>query len=78
VDIKAIHRSLKPLGITRVENGGAADRMFRCLLNAHHYLGLHNTVGENMKYLVHNRDGRHGGMEMRRTRCLGRLAGGSA
>jgi hypothetical protein len=49
---------LTPLEITRVENASAADRLFRCLLNAHHYLGLRNTVGENMKYLVHSRDGR--------------------
>jgi hypothetical protein len=49
---------LKPLEITCVENAGEGDRLFRCLLNAHHYLGLRNTVGENMKYLVRSRDGR--------------------
>lgn len=51
-------QELTPLEITRVENAGAADRLFRCLLNTHHYLGLRNTVGENMKYLVRSRDGR--------------------
>jgi hypothetical protein len=51
-------KELTPLEITRVENASAADRLFRCLLNTHHYLGLRNTVGENMKYLVHSRDGR--------------------
>lgn len=51
-------KELSPLAITRVENASAADRLFRCLLNTYHYLGLRNTVGENMKYLVHSRDGR--------------------
>jgi hypothetical protein len=51
-------KELTPLAITRVENASAADRLFRCLLNTYHYLGLRNTVGENMKYLVHSCDGR--------------------
>jgi len=51
-------KDLAPLEITCVENASAADRLFRCLLNTYHYLGLRNTVGENMKYLVHSRDGR--------------------
>ena len=51
-------KELTPLEITCIENAGEGGRLFRCLLNAHHYLGLRNTVGENMKYLVHSRDGR--------------------
>ena len=51
-------KELTPLAITRVEKASAADRLFRCLLNTYHYLGLRNTVGENMKYLVHSCDGR--------------------
>ncbi len=49
---------LTPLRITRVINGSEQDRLFRCLLCAYHYLGFANTAGENMKYLVHSRDGR--------------------
>jgi len=41
-----------------VKTASEQDRLFRCLLSTHHYLGLRNTAGENMKYLVHARDGR--------------------
>lgn len=51
-------KALTPLTITCVETASDEDRLFRCLLNSYHYLGLRNTVGENMKYLVHSRDGR--------------------
>jgi hypothetical protein len=50
-------KELRPLQITCVENASDQDRLFRCLLSTYHYLGLRNTVGENMKYLVHSRDG---------------------
>ncbi|MCP3878262.1 MAG: DUF4338 domain-containing protein [Sulfitobacter sp.] len=56
-----IERALKdltPLQITCVVNASEQDRLFRCLLSSYHYLGLRNTVGENMKYLVHSREGR--------------------
>jgi hypothetical protein len=48
---------LAPLQITCVVNTSEQDRLFRCLLASYHYLGLRNTVGETMKYLVHSRDG---------------------
>lgn len=32
--------------------------LFECLLSRYHYLGFHRTVGENMKYLVYDRQGR--------------------
>lgn len=51
-------KELVPLEITCVASAGEQDRLFRYLLSTHHYLGLRNTVGENMKYLVHSRDGR--------------------
>jgi len=51
-------KDLTPLQITWVENASDQDRLFRCLLATYHYLGLRNTVGENIKYLVHARDGR--------------------
>ena len=48
---------LRPLQITCVESASDQARLFRCLLSTYHYLGLRNTVGETMKYLVHSRDG---------------------
>ena len=51
-------KDLTPLRITCVVNGCEQDRLFRCLLSGYHYLGFGNTAGENMKYLVHSRDGR--------------------
>lgn len=51
-------KDLTPLQISCVENASDQDRLFRCLLSTYHYLGLRNTVGENMKYLVHSHDGR--------------------
>ena len=50
-------KALLPLQITDVINGSEQDRLFHCLLSTYHYLGFRNTVGENMKYLVHSRDG---------------------
>ncbi|MES9882535.1 MAG: Druantia anti-phage system protein DruA [Sedimenticola sp.] len=44
--------------MTCVTTGSELDRLFRYLLSSHHYLGYKNTVGENMKYLIHDRDGR--------------------
>ena len=56
--IEGALKDLTPLQITRVVNGSEQDRLFRCLLSGYHYLGFANTAGENMKYLVHSRDGR--------------------
>ncbi|MES9858728.1 MAG: Druantia anti-phage system protein DruA [Sedimenticola sp.] len=49
--------SLLPIRITCVTTGSKQDRLFRCLLAGHHYLGYKNTAGENMKYLVHSQEG---------------------
>ena len=51
-------RALLPLQVSCLSSGSEQDRLFRYLLSNHHYLGFRNTVGENMKYLVHSRDGR--------------------
>lgn len=56
--IACVLNALTPLQITCVETASDQDRLFRCLLSTYHYLGLRNTAGENMKYLVHARDGR--------------------
>jgi hypothetical protein len=55
--IESALKTLTPLQITCVVNASEQDRLFRCLLSRYHYLGLRNTVGETMKYLVHSRDG---------------------
>ena len=60
-DTSAIERPLKdllPLDIRIIEprNGGAD--LFNCLLQKYHYLGHRSTVGETIRYLVSDREGR--------------------
>jgi hypothetical protein len=49
---------LQPLRIEALGEGHSDQRLFRFLLQCHHYLGLRNSVGENLKYLVGDRHGR--------------------
>jgi hypothetical protein len=49
---------LLPLRIARVGAGGAEAQLFRCLLGRYHYLGLRNTAGANIQYLIYSREGR--------------------
>jgi len=49
---------LRPLAVSIVEPGSADLRFFNCLLSRYHYLGHRNTVGENIRYLAHDRAGR--------------------
>ena len=49
--------ALLPLQVSCLSSGSEQDRLFRYLLSNHHYLGYRNTVGENIKYLIHSRDG---------------------
>jgi len=51
-------KHLQPLGIEVLGEGHADGSAFRFLLQAHHYQGLGNTVGENLRYLVRDRQGR--------------------
>ncbi|NQT21691.1 MAG: DUF4338 domain-containing protein, partial [Planctomycetes bacterium] len=51
-------RALLPLLIDRVEKDAADLAIFKSLIAQHHYLGLRNTVGENLKYLIRDRHGR--------------------
>jgi hypothetical protein len=51
-------QALRPLRIATVEGSGKDSRLFRRLIGEYHYLGLRNTVGENLKYLVRDREGR--------------------
>jgi hypothetical protein len=49
-------RDLLPVALRTVD----ADELvvFKSLIAQHHYLGLRNTVGENLKYLIRDRHGR--------------------
>ena len=49
---------VQPVGIEALGEGHADLRLFRFLLQTHHYLGLRNSVGENLKYLARDRHGR--------------------
>lgn len=51
-------QSLRLLQITAIHQNAEELALFRCLLSSHHYLGLRNTVGENMKYLIRDQMGR--------------------
>jgi hypothetical protein len=49
---------LQPIGVEPLGAGHPELALLRCLLQRHHYLGLRNSVGENLKYLVRDRHGR--------------------
>jgi hypothetical protein len=49
---------LQPVRIEPLGEGHTDRPVFRFLLQAHHYLGLRNSVGENLKYLARDREGR--------------------
>lgn len=51
-------RDLRPLAVSVVEPGSEDLPLFNCLLSRYHYLGHRNTVGENIRYLVRDREGR--------------------
>jgi len=46
---------LEPVSIQLVEDASLLS-LFECLLSRYHYLGFGGTVGENMKYLVFDRE----------------------
>lgn len=50
--------TLQPLRIEALGAGHAELSLFRFLLQRHHYLGLRNSVGENLNYLAWDRNGR--------------------
>ena len=49
---------LQPLRIEPLGAGHPDLALFRFLLQRHHYLGLRNSVGENLKYLARDHRGR--------------------
>jgi len=46
---------LEPISVQLVEDTGLLG-LFQYLLAQYHYLGFHSTVGENMKYMVFDRE----------------------
>ena len=56
--IRSALRDLRPLAVSIVKPGTEDLRLFNGLLARYHYLGHRNTVGENLRYLVRDRDGR--------------------
>ncbi len=55
--ISARLKDLSPLQIKPVEERGELD-LFKCFLSLYHYLGFSGTVGENLKYMVYDKDDR--------------------
>ncbi|MEI7903163.1 MAG: Druantia anti-phage system protein DruA [bacterium] len=51
-------RDLQPLAVSIAALGSEDLRLFNGLLARYHYLGHRNTVGENLRYLVRDRQGR--------------------
>jgi hypothetical protein len=49
---------LQPVRIEPLGEDHPDGPLFRFLLQTHHYLGLRNSVGENLKYLARDRHGR--------------------
>jgi len=56
--IAGVLGELQPLRIELLGEGHPDLALFRFLLQRHHYLGLRNSVGENLKYLARDRHGR--------------------
>jgi len=55
--VKASLKDLSPVQIKPVEDRSELD-LFKCFLSAYHYLGFSGTVGENLKYMAYDRNGR--------------------
>ena len=49
---------LQPVGVAPVVEGTAEALLFKFLLQRYHYLGHRHGVGQNMKYLARDREGR--------------------
>jgi hypothetical protein len=51
-------RDLQPVAVSLIGPGSADLPLFNGLLAHYHYLGHRNTVGENLRYLIRDRQGR--------------------
>jgi|AntAceMinimDraft_17_1070374.scaffolds.fasta_scaffold08542_4 hypothetical protein len=56
--IRGALQEVRPLDVGVVAPGSENARLFNDLLGGYHYLGHRNTVGENLRYLVRERQGR--------------------
>lgn len=56
--ITATLSDLLPVKMTLCSTGSPEESLFRSYLATHHYLGFGRTVGENLQYLVCDRQGR--------------------
>ena len=52
-------KEIIPLSLIIAETGSTEEQLCHHYLAAHHYLGFQRSVGENLKYLVSDRHGRH-------------------
>ena len=48
---------LQPVNVSGI-SGGKELAQFKSLIDQYHYLGYDRSIGENMKYMVHDREGR--------------------
>jgi hypothetical protein len=55
---------LTPLSLIIPQAGSPEEHLCHHYLATHHYLGFKRTVGENLKYLVCDRQGRHSTMSV--------------
>lgn len=56
--IKGPLQRLQPVRVDPVAEGSSEALLFKSLLQRYHYLGHRNCVGENLKYLARDREGR--------------------
>lgn len=56
--VTASIEDLLPVDVTLCSTGSHEESLFRSYLETHHYLGFRKTVGENLGYLVRDRQGR--------------------
>ncbi len=56
--ITGLLRDLLPLKLKMISGKGEDRDLFRYLMSKYHYLGLRNTVGENIMYLLRDNQGR--------------------
>lgn len=55
--ITAKLKTLAPIKLSLAEDKEELG-LFKCFLSAYHYLGFNGTVGENLKYMVYDKDDR--------------------